>query len=91
MPNPHRINEQIRISPVQVVTQAGELLVKPTPEAIELARQAGLDLVEVGPEAQPPVCRIMDNGKFLYEQKQKAKWPWPPRADGSCPPNGRMI
>ncbi len=60
MISPDRVNEPIRTSPVQVVTPAGELLDPiPTPEAIELARQAGLDLVQMGPEVRPPLCRIM--------------------------------
>ncbi len=46
--------------------------VLPLPEALNLARQRGLDLVEVAPEAKPPVCRIMDYGKFLYEQHKRA-------------------
>ena len=45
----------------------------PTYEAIGRAREAGLDLVEVSPNAEPPVCRIMDHGKWLYEQKRKTK------------------
>ena len=68
----HRINEQIRITPVRVVTLAGELLgAMPTSEALELARQSGMDLVEVAADERPPVCRIMDYGKFKYEQKKK--------------------
>lgn len=47
--------------------------VVPVHEALEKAREAGLDLVEVSPNSQPPVCRIMDYGKFLYQQKRKAK------------------
>ena len=43
----------------------------PTPEAMELATEAGMDLVEVAPDAKPPVCRVMDYGKFKYEQKKK--------------------
>ncbi|MGH7127029.1 MAG: translation initiation factor IF-3 [Planctomycetaceae bacterium] len=70
----HRINEQIRISPVRVVDQKGEMLgVIPTPEAQRLAGEAGLDLVEVAPRERPPVCRIMDYGKFKYEQTKKKK------------------
>jgi translation initiation factor IF-3 len=73
----HRINEQIRVPIVQVVTQDGELHPFCAPaEALALARQSNLDLVEVGPHAQPPVCRIMDYGKFVYEQKKKRRsWP----------------
>jgi len=68
----HRLNEQIRISPVRVVSQSGEMLGSmPTAEALDLARQADLDLVEVAPDERPPVCRIMDYGKFKYEQKKK--------------------
>jgi translation initiation factor IF-3 len=69
----HRINEQIRLSPVRVVSQNGEMLgAMPTAEALDLARQANLDLVEVAPDERPPVCRIMDYGKFKYEQKKRA-------------------
>ena len=68
----HRINEQIRITPVRVVGQNNEQLgVLATTDALEQARQFGLDLVEVAPDQRPPVCRIMDFGKFKYEQKRK--------------------
>ena len=68
----HRVNEQVRISPVRVVDHEGEMLgVMPTEEAQQVAVEAGLDLVEVAPEAKPPVCRIMDYGKFKYEQKKR--------------------
>ncbi|MEY2626970.1 MAG: translation initiation factor [Actinomycetota bacterium] len=50
-----------------------QLGIKPLPEALDLARQSDLDLVEVAPLANPPVCRIMDYGKFRYEESQKAK------------------
>ncbi len=67
-----RINEQIRITPVRVVDQAGHMVgVIPTLDAQRLATEAGLDLVEVSPNERPPVCRIMDFGKFKYEQKRK--------------------
>jgi translation initiation factor IF-3 len=66
------LNEQIRISPVRVIDSEGEQLgIIPTEEALEKAREDGLDLVEVAPEAKPPVCRIMDYGKFKYEQNKK--------------------
>jgi translation initiation factor IF-3 len=66
----HRINEQIRTTPVRVVSQGGELLdAMPTTEAIELARKAGLDLVEIAPEEHPALCRIMDYGKFRRDRK----------------------
>ena len=67
-----RINEKIRVPQVRVVNDEGEQLgVMTTSEALDKARQAGLDLVEVSPEAKPPVCRIMDYGKFRYQQKKR--------------------
>ncbi|MFO0791809.1 MAG: translation initiation factor IF-3 [Pirellulales bacterium] len=67
-----RINEQIRVSPVRVIAQDGALLgVIETVEALQRAREAGLDLVEVAPQEKPPVCRIMDFGKFKYQQKKR--------------------
>jgi translation initiation factor IF-3 len=66
------LNDQIRISPVRVVDQDGNMMgVIPTAEAQQMANEAGLDLVEVAPNVRPPVCRIMDYGKFKYEQKKK--------------------
>ena len=68
-----RINEQIRISPVRVISADGQQLgILPTAEALARAREAELDLVEVAPNDRPPVCRIMDFGKFKYEKKKKA-------------------
>ena len=68
-----RVNEQIRISPVRVINAEGELLgVMPTGKAMEAAREAGQDLVEVAPNERPPVCKIMDFGKFKYSQKKRA-------------------
>lgn len=52
---------------------AGETMVMKTRDAIDLARKDGLDLVEISPNAEPPVCRITDYQKFLYQQKKKAK------------------
>ena len=70
----HRVNEQIRISPLRVIDQNGKQLgVLPRDEALALARRAGLDLVEVNPNSRPPVCRLMDYGKFKYQQKKKHK------------------
>lgn len=70
--NQQRINEQIRVSPIRVITAEGEQLgVIETEEAMRHAREAGLDLVEVAPTEKPPVCRIMDYGKFKYQQKKK--------------------
>ena len=68
------MNDGIRITPIRVVDQDGEMLGEmETHKARELAIDAGLDLVEVSPGVRPPVCRIMDYGKFKYEQSQKAK------------------
>lgn len=68
-----RINEQIRITPVRVINAEGEMLgVMPTGKALELARESGLDLVEVGATERPPVCKVMDYGKFKYTQKKRA-------------------
>ncbi|MEZ5949637.1 MAG: translation initiation factor IF-3 [Planctomycetaceae bacterium] len=73
METTHRLNEQIRISPIRVVSNEGEMLgVIETAKALALALESGLDLVEVAPNERPPVCRIMDYGKFKYEQKRKA-------------------
>ncbi len=67
-----RINEQIRITPVRLVGPAGEQLgVVPTSQAMEMAREANLDLVEVAPHEKPPVCKILDYGKQRYEQSRK--------------------
>jgi translation initiation factor IF-3 len=67
-----RINSQIRISPIRVVSEEGEQLgIIPTEEALARAREAGLDLVEVAPNERPPVCRIMDYGKFKYDKNKK--------------------
>ncbi|NLG43966.1 MAG: translation initiation factor IF-3 [Phycisphaerae bacterium] len=69
-----RRNEQIRISPVRVIGEAGEQLgVMPVNEAMRMAHEAGMDLVEVAPNVRPPVCRIMDYGKWKYLQKKKTK------------------
>lgn len=67
-----RINEQIRVSPIRVIGDDGSQLgVISTEEALQKAREAGLDLVEVAPTEKPPVCRIMDYGKFKYQQKKR--------------------
>jgi translation initiation factor IF-3 len=69
-----RVNEQIRISPVRLISADGEMLgVMPTGKALEMARDLGLDLVEVAAQERPPVCKIMDFGKFKYQQKIKTK------------------
>jgi len=67
------MNEQIRISPVRVIGHDGEQLgILPTDQAIARARELDLDLVEVAPNEKPPVCRIMDFGKYKYEKSKKA-------------------
>ena len=69
-----RINEGIRVREVRVVSPEGEQLgVLPISQALEQAVQRGLDLVEVAPEASPPVCRIMDFGKYKYLQARRQK------------------
>lgn len=72
MKNQYRVNEQIRVKEVRVVSNDGAT-VMPTRQALELARQEGVDLVEISPNAQPPVCRIIDYSKFLYQQKKRQK------------------
>ena len=72
--NEPRINERIRAREVRLVSESGaQEGIKPLPEALAMARDRDLDLVEVAPMANPPVCRIMDYGKFKYEAAQKAK------------------
>src|SRR5262245_3609751 len=67
-----RINDQIRISPIFLIGADGEKIgAVPTVQAMDMAREAGLDLVEVSPGDRPPVCKIMDYGKFRYEQSRK--------------------
>ena len=70
--NQYRVNEQIRVREVRVVSDEGAQ-VMPTRQALELARQQDVDLVEISPNAQPPVCRLIDYSKFLYQQKKRAK------------------
>jgi translation initiation factor IF-3 len=68
----HRINERIRVPEVRLIDEAGNQVgVVPTREALQMARDRGLDLMEVSPNAQPPVCKICDYGKFKYEKKKK--------------------
>ncbi|MBX2834449.1 MAG: translation initiation factor IF-3 [Micavibrio sp.] len=67
------INEDIKSDEVRVINENGDMLgVMPTTTAIKLAEDAGLDLVEVSPGAAPPVCKILDYGKYKYEQQKKA-------------------
>ncbi|HET7432434.1 MAG TPA: translation initiation factor IF-3, partial [Nocardioides sp.] len=69
-----RINDRIRVPEVRLVGPNGETVgIVPTGEALKLAQEADLDLVEVAPMARPPVCKLMDYGKFKYENAQKAR------------------
>lgn len=69
-----RINEQIRVPEVRVVDErGGQMGVMKTDEAVAKAKELGLDLVEVAEKAKPPVCKIIDYGKYQYQQEKKAK------------------
>ena len=69
----YRVNEQIRSREVRIVGDDVEAIVVPTQKALQMAEQKGLDLVEISPNAQPPVCRLIDYSKFLYQQKKRQK------------------
>lgn len=72
--NQLRKNERIRMPEVRVIGADGKQIgVIPTSEALRLAKREGLDLVEVSPTTRPPVCRILDFGKYMYEQSKKTK------------------
>ena len=68
----YRINEQIRVREVRIVGENGSMVMT-TRQALDMARQQEVDLVEISPNAQPPVCRLIDYSKFLYQQKKRAK------------------
>ncbi|MBQ3720093.1 MAG: translation initiation factor IF-3 [Fibrobacter sp.] len=68
-----RTNEDIHISPIRLVKEDGEAIIIETSKALQMAKDAGLDLVEVSPNAKPPVCRIINYGKYKFEQVKKAK------------------
>jgi translation initiation factor IF-3 len=69
-----RINQRIRVPEVRVIGDDGEMLgILATHEALKRAQERGLDLVEVNPKADPPVCKILDYGKFKYDEKKKAR------------------
>ena len=70
--NQYRINDQIRVREVRIVGDNGSTVV-PTRDAINMAREQGVDLVEISPNANPPVCRLIDYSKFLYQQKKRQK------------------
>ena len=72
-PKGPRANERIRAREVQVINSYGKNLgILPTEEAINIARQEGLDLIEISPNASPPVCKIIDIGKYKYDLQKKA-------------------
>ena len=69
-----RINDRIRAREVRLIGSEGEQMgTVPLPEALRIARESELDLVEVAPNAAPPVCKIMDFGRWQYEQEQRRK------------------
>ena len=70
--NQYRVNEQIRVREVRIVGDSGSTVV-PTRQALDMARDQGVDLVEISPNANLPVCRLIDYSKFLYQQKKRAK------------------
>lgn len=68
----HRLNERIRVPEVRLIDEnGGQVGIVKTFDALRMAREKGLDLMEVAPDARPPVCKIVDYGKFKYEQKKK--------------------
>ena len=69
----HRINNFIRVPQVRLVGDNVEVGVYPTQEALRMAQAQQLDLVEISPNADPPVCKIIDCNKFLYDKKKKEK------------------
>ena len=72
MKSQYRVNEQIRVREVRIVGDEGSSVV-PTRDALNMAREQGVDLVEISPNANPPVCRLIDYSKFLYQQKKRQK------------------
>ena len=72
MKNQYRVNEQIRVREVRIVGNDGSTVV-PARQALDMAREQGVDLVEISPNANPPVCRLIDYSKFLYQQKKRQK------------------
>lgn len=67
-----RVNERIRTREVRLIDENGEMIgVMPTPRALDIARERNLDLVEISPNAVPPVCKLMDYGRYKYEQAKK--------------------
>ena len=69
-----RVNERIRVREIRVIDDTGSQLgIMPPPQALAIAKQKGLDLVEISPTAVPPVCRIMDFGKYQYQEQKRAR------------------
>ena len=71
--NPHQINGEINVSEVRLVGDNVEIGIYPIQKALEKSNDLELDLVQISPNAVPPVCKIMDYKKFLYEQKKREK------------------
>ena len=69
----YRVNESIHVREVRIVGDDIESVVMPTYQALKLAEEKGVDLVEISPNANPPVCRLIDYSRFLYQMKKKAK------------------
>ncbi|MBZ9713209.1 MULTISPECIES: translation initiation factor IF-3 [Deinococcus] len=70
----HKVNEQIRVRQIRLIGAEGEQVgIIDTRDAMQMAREAGMDLVMVSPQAVPPVCRLLDYGRFRYEQQQNEK------------------
>lgn len=69
----HRINQFIRVPQVRLVGDNVEMGVYDTPDALRIAQEQGLDLVEISPNVDPPVCKVVDYNKFLYDKKKKEK------------------
>ncbi len=69
-----RINEMIRVREVRLIDEkGGQRGILPTTEALRIAKEAGLDLVEVSPNSNPPVCKLLDYGKYKFEQEKRSK------------------
>ena len=69
-----RVNERIRVREIRVIDDTGQQLgIMPPPQALAIAKQKGLDLVEISPTAVPPVCRIMDFGKYQYQEQKRTR------------------
>ena len=69
-----RTNERIRVREIRVIDETGQQLgIMPPPQALVIAKQKGLDLVEISPTAVPPVCRIMDFGQYQYQEQKRAR------------------